>query len=334
LLDAFSKNRLAFDIHSGTFEGDEMPPRLKADLLLLLTSLIWGFAFVAQRIGALELGVYLFNASRFYIGAFLIIGILILSTRGQLSDLKGSIRSLGSGFWRMALVAGGVLFVGSGLQQAGLQYTTAGNAGFITGLYVVIVPFLVRLTGRKVGMMAWVAAAFAVIGLGLLSLGESLFSADELQVNQGDLLELGGAFFWAMHVLIVGLAMQNKTSRSLARAPLLFSAFQFLAAGSLHLAFGLALEAPTLTWSIRSLWALAYVAVFSTAIGYTLQVAGQRHAPETDAALILSLEAVFAALFGYWVLREALLPIQLMGCAIIFGAILLAQIKIRPQSTG
>lgn len=305
----------------------QMTPRLRADLMLFLTAIIWGSAFVAQRIGAVDLGVYLFNATRFFGGAVILIGIVTLSSGSVYSGISAIFTGWGKKFMLTALLAGGVLFIASGLQQAGLQYTTAGNAGFITGLYVVIVPFLVRFTGRGVGWMSWFAAGLAVFGLGLLSVGDSLFSEQGFTINRGDLLELGGAFFWALHVLIVGYAMQHEPARSMHKAPLIFSAIQFLAAGSVHLIAGVAFEVAVLSWSARSIWAVAYVAVLSTALGYTLQVAGQRHAPEVDAALILSLEAVFAALFGYLILAEQLQPVQLAGCAIILGAILLSQIR-------
>lgn len=283
--------------------------RLKADLLLLLTALIWGLAFVAQRVSAVEIGVYFFNASRFVIGAGVIWLLASLAQRQAISV------RLKRNEFLAAAAAGSVLFLGTALQQAGLQYTTAGNAGFITGLYVVIVPILLAgVLRRPVGRVVWLAATVAVLGLLLLSAGATL------GVNRGDLLELAGAFAWAVHVLVVGWVMRWM-------GVLKFSIVQFLWAAGLHLIFGLLFETPLPPWPASSWLPVLYVGIFSTGIGYTLQAAGQRHAPETDAAFLLNLEAVFAALAGYVLLGEVLTPVQLLGCALLLGAVLLAQLR-------
>jgi drug/metabolite transporter (DMT)-like permease len=283
--------------------------RLRADLLLLLTAVIWGLAFVAQRISAGQIGVYFFNAARFVIGAAVLWLITSLALRQPVS-LRLNRQELAA-----AVTAGIVLFLGTALQQAGLQYTTAGNAGFITGLYVVIVPFLLAgVLRRPVSRWVWLAAGVAVLGLLLLSTGATL------GINRGDLLELAGAFAWAVHVLVVGWAMRWMSV-------LRFSIVQFLLAAGLHLAFGLLFETPVAPWPAAAWLPVLYVGIFSTGIGYTLQAAGQRHAPETDAAFLLNLESVFAALGGYLLLGETLTLVQLVGCGLLLAAVLLAQLR-------
>lgn len=293
--------------------------RLRADGLLLLTAVIWGLAFAAQRFAALETGIFLFNAVRFALG-FGALGLFwFLQQRRRLFlEWKNGFKHPRAAL--AVLLSGLVLFLGSSLQQAGLQYTTAANAGFITGLYVVIVPVLLAIVlHRRVGARVWIAAGLAVAGLYLLSTGA------RLGFNRGDLLELAGAFMWSLHVIVVAWAV-----RLMPLVP--FSLGQFAVAGLFNGAASLLWELPVSPWTPPVWLAVFYVGIFSTAIGYTFQAAGQRHAPETDAAFILNLEAVFAALFGYLILGEVLLPMQIVGCALILAAVLFVQISPRRQS--
>jgi drug/metabolite transporter (DMT)-like permease len=202
---------------------------------------------------------------------------------------------------------------GSVLQQAGLHWTTAGNAGFITGLYVIFVPVLMLIIWRqRIGWMIWIAALMAAAGIFLLSAG------GRFELAPGDGLELAGAVLWAGHVVVVGKAMQRMDT-------LPFAIGQCLVAGGLNLVLGLIFDWNTLPGLVPAWWTVAYVGIFSVGIAYTLQAQGQRHAPPTDAALILSLESVFAALFGFLLLKENLRPEQLVGAGLILAAILLSQ---------
>jgi drug/metabolite transporter (DMT)-like permease len=275
--------------------------RLKADLTLLLVAAIWGSAFAAQRMVADHVGPFLFNGSR-----FLLAGVLLLPlVRFRLKLDKKKFIWVGA--------AGALLCGGSVLQQAGLQWTTAGNAGFITGLYVVFVPILLLVVLRqRARWTIWAAALLAAVGMFLLSAG------GKLELAPGDGLELAGAGLWAAHIIVVGRAMQEMET-------LPFAIGQILVAGVLNLALGLGLEWKTLPGLATAWWSVAYVGIFSVAVAYTLQAWAQKHAPPPDAALILSLESVFAALFGYLLLGETLRPEQLLGCGLILGAILLAQ---------
>jgi drug/metabolite transporter (DMT)-like permease len=215
--------------------------------------------------------------------------------------------------WRWVVAAGLLMSAASVLQQAGLRWTTAGNAGFITGLYVVFVPLVLLIFWRqRVRAAVWAAALLAAAGIYLLSAG------GQLRLAPGDGLELAGAVLWGAHIVVVG-----KASRYVEAVP--FSIGQYLVAGGLQLVLGLGLERQPLPGLVAAWGAVAYTGIMSVGVGYTLQAVAQKHAPPTDAALIVSLEAVFAALAGYLWLGEVLRPEQLVGAGLIMGAILLVQ---------
>ena len=294
--------------------------RLQADLALLSVAVIWGSAFVVQRLAAPQVGVFIFNGLRFLLAALALLPLAWFNARRMNGKRAApSAPQPGAGLQRKhlggMLLAGMLLWGAAALQQAGLRYTTAGNAGFITGLYVVLVPLILALAGRaRPSPSAWTAALLAVLGLFLLSTGGSL------QANPGDLLELLGAVFWALHVILIGALVQEVDVLPLAIG-------QYLACALFSLASGLALEADTLP-GLSSAWqAVVYTGLLSVGIGYTLQAFGQRQAPPADAAILLSMEAVFAALFGWWFLGEALNGLQILGCAVMLAGMLLAQVR-------
>jgi drug/metabolite transporter (DMT)-like permease len=211
-------------------------------------------------------------------------------------------------------IAGFVLFVGSAVQQLGLLYTTAGNAGFITSLYVVFVPILLALFWReKFHWMAIAAVVLAVVGAFFLSTGGSF------ELRKGDAVELGGALFWTLHVIVLGKYASQFESMS-------FSLGQLVVCGLLNLGLGIFTE-PMISFNRALLLAIAYTAFFSLGLCYTLQVWAQKHTPPADAALILSLESVFAVLSGWLFLNETLAGIQVLGCILIFSAVLLSQFR-------
>lgn len=277
--------------------------RLKADAGLLLAALIWGTAFVPQRMIGQQGSVHFFNGARFLLAAGLL-WALVLRFRMPRE----------AAFWRLAALAGLFLFAGSALQQAGLQTTTAGNAGFITSLYTIFVPLLLFLFWReRISGVVLAALALALGGAYLLSTGGGAFHP-----RPGDWLEIAGALFWAGHVVLIG----RFASRY---APIAFAVGQFFVTGLLSLAAGLLTEWPFAPDPGLFAFTVLYTGVFSVAIAYTLQVWGQRYAPPTDAALILSLESVFAALSGWLVLGELLNGAQAVGCVLIFGGVMLSQ---------
>ena len=275
--------------------------RLKADLTLFIIAIIWGSAFVAQRVAGQLGSVYLFNAARYILAGLVVLPFVRLKIPMQREQYK------------CMFLAGVLLFVAAALQQAGMQYTTAGNAGFITSLYVVLVPIVLFFGwGEKPYWFATVAVGMAGIGAFLLSTG------GRFEVRAGDALELVGALFWALHVALLGKFAFRFESMS-------FSVGQLLVCGMLNLVLGIFVEQPVFTWSLAS--AAVYTAVFSLGLCYTLQVWAQRHTPPADAALILSLESVFAVVAGWLLLNEILSGIQIFGCMLIFFAVGLSQVK-------
>jgi drug/metabolite transporter (DMT)-like permease len=282
-------------------------PRIKADLMLFTTALIWGSVFAIQRIASQTVGVFPFNATRFFLGALVL--LLVVRFRWKPQGKQ----------WLWIALAGTLLFAASAFQQAGLRSTTAANAGFITGAYVVVIPFILSLFLKKrISWRAWLAAGITAVGIFLLSAGS------EVRLNPGDALELAGTFMWALHVIVVGKAVQKVDV-------LTFAIGQYLVVGTLNVIPALTLESSAISGLSGMWWAVVYSGVLSIAVGFTLQASAQKVAPPTDAAILLSLEAAFAALFGWWWLGETLQPLQWLGCAVILAAILISQI--RPETS-
>jgi drug/metabolite transporter (DMT)-like permease len=283
--------------------------RLKADLTLLLVAFIWGTAFVAQRVAGQMGSVYFFNGVRFLLAALV---VLIFAWNAR--RVSGTSSRLQPGQYKWMAIAGFFLFMGSALQQAGLVYTTAGNAGFITSLYVVLVPILLFLFwGEKFHWLAVLAMGMALAGAFLLSTG------GQFQIQKGDALALAGALFWSIHVLLLGKYASRFEALS-------FSVGQLVVCGVISLVIGFFRE-PGMPINGALFFAIAYTAIFSIGLCYTLQVWGQKHTPPADAALLLSLESVFAVLAGWLLLGERLTGIQVLGCVLIFFAVLLSQLK-------
>jgi drug/metabolite transporter (DMT)-like permease len=294
--------------------------RLRADLTLLIVSVIWGSAFVAQRVAGEQGSVYLFNAARYLLAALVVLPLALRVGRPSKLTSQVADRTYPRGQYKWMFIAGFVLFVASALQQAGMVYTTAGNAGFITSLYVVLVPFALLFGWKeKPHWISVVAVVLAGVGAFLLSTG------GRFQVRAGDALELIGAFFWTLHVIVLGKYASKFEAMS-------FSAGQLIVCGLLNLSVGLLVE-PMMKINGQLIFAIAYTALFSLGLCYTLQIWAQRHTPPADAALILSLESVFAVISGWLILYEKLVSIQIWGCVLIFVAVVLSQFKEWNSST-
>jgi drug/metabolite transporter (DMT)-like permease len=283
--------------------------RLKADLTLLVVSVIWGSAFVAQRVAGQMGSVYLFNGARYLLAALVVLPLALRAKRIENTPSKISVDQ-----YKWMLIAGALLFVGSALQQAGMIHTTAGNAGFITSLYVVLVPFaLFFVWGEKPHWISIAAVGLAGAGAFLLSTG------GRFEVKPGDVLELAGALFWTFHVIVLGKFASKFEALS-------FSVGQLLVCAILNLGVGFFAE-PMMTFNWSLIFAIIYTAIFSVGLCYTLQIWAQRHTPPADAALILSLESVFSVISGWLILNEKLVLIQIFGCILIFVAVVLSQFK-------
>jgi drug/metabolite transporter (DMT)-like permease len=291
--------------------------RLKADLILLVVAIIWGSAFVAQRAGNEQVGPFTFNAARFLVGSLVLLPTLIWRRpHGKQTSASSPASSQKNKPWRSGLLLGLILFGGASLQQLGLVTTTAGKGGFITGLYVVIVPLLLALFWRdRIRWANWAGAGLAVVGLFLLSID----LREAFSIDPGNVWVLLGAFLWAMHVIVVGRLAPG-------RDPLKLAAAQYVVCALLCAATALVLEWGTWDGIVRTTPAILYAGVFSTGLAYTGQVVAQRHAPAADAAIILSMESVFAALSGWLALGETLTAQQMAGCALMFAGMLMAQL--------
>jgi drug/metabolite transporter (DMT)-like permease len=289
--------------------------RLKADLTLLIVSVIWGSAFVAQRVAGQMGSVYLFNGARYLLAALVVLPLAL-----RVKRTANPVQHISRDQYKWMFIAGFLLFLGSALQQAGMVYTTAGNAGFITSLYVVLVPIaLFFVWGEKPHWMSIAAVGLAGVGAFLLSTG------GKFEVRAGDALELVGALFWTFHVIVLGKFASKFEAMS-------FSVGQLFVCAILNLAVGIFAE-PMMTFNWPLMFAIAYTAFFSLGLCYTLQVWAQRHTPPADAALILSLESVFSVISGWLILNEKLVLIQIFGCVLIFVAVVLSQFKEWNSST-
>ncbi len=283
---------------------------LRANLLLLSAAAIWGLAFVAQRVGAQYLGSFSFNGIRFALGSLSLLPLLYFmkgKAGGGTTGAKPA-RVLPAG-----LIAGCVLFSGASLQQIGLVHTTAGKAAFITGLYIVLVPVLGIFLKQRLHASAWLGVAVATVGLYFLSV-----TADFTIVGS-DLVVLAGAFFWSLHILVI-----DHFSRRVDVLKLCL--IQFLTCAALSLAAALLLERITLRGVEQALIPLLYGGIGSVGVAYTLQVLGQKHAKPSHAALVLSMEAVFASLGGWLILHENLGLRGYLGCLLMLAGMLLSQL--------
>ena len=285
---------------------------MRSNLLLLLTAIIWGFAFVAQRAGMEFLGPFTFNTARFAIGSLSLIPLLLINQKRKFEKEKFlplNDRTLLYG----GLAAGSVLFLGATFQQSGLVYTDAGKAGFITGFYVILVPILGLFIKQKTSFLTWVGATIAVVGLYFLSVNESF------NINIGDILVLIGAFFWAIQILVIGFY-----SRKVDAFQLAFS--QFMVCALLSFLAALISETIIIRNILLAYLPILYAGLFSVGIAFTIQVVAQREAHPANAAIIMSLEAVFAVLGGWMILSETISSRGLIGCVLMFIGMILSQL--------
>ncbi|USN99203.1 MAG: DMT family transporter [Phycisphaeraceae bacterium] len=281
------------------------PRALKADAMLLLVALFWGAGFAAQRVAMDSMGPFTFNAARYAIGAVLLVPLLgVVKARGRRFDRRTLV---------VGLLLGVVMAAASGLQQVGLVTTTASRAGFITGLYVILVPALGLLFGQRLFVGHITGAAFAVAGLWLLSghLSGGLV--------RGDVYVLGCAALWAVHVVVVAHVAAKADALALSIA-------QFVVVAVLSSVLAIARETPTLAGVGAGMLPVLYSGVFAIGVAFTFQVLAQRDAPPTHAAVIMSLEAVFGALAGVALLGERLSAAETAGCGLMFAGMLACQL--------
>jgi len=307
-----------------------------SDALLLLTAAIWGFAFVAQRVGMADLGPFAFNAVRYAIGALVLLpliryrrkaggmgtrtmgaqgeggaGISVTPVAARVQASRGSrLRALFP-----FMLAGSVMFIGSSFQQVGLVTTTAGNAAFVTSLYVVIVPLIGSLFGRKTGIKDYLAAIVSVAGLYIITVGGGFSMAP------GDLLVLAGSFFWAFHILVIGRFASTVD-------PVELSAGQFAVCGILSFAASLIFEPHPYDGVFSAAIPLLYGGLFSCGVAFTLQIVAQRTSPPAHASILLAMEGLFGAIGGVLLLGEPATLRLFAGGALMLAAAILSQVPI------
>lgn len=301
---------------------------LIGNIMLLTTSIIWGTAFVAQRVGMDHIEPFTFGASRYILATLALLPIIyFLNSKKRKTEIanKTELTLEQKKEERLAYLKGGaicgcVLFIASSLQQIGLVYTSAGKAGFITALYIVLVPIFGIFLKKKVRGLTWLGVLFATIGLYLLCIKEGF------TYEFGDLIIFIGAFFWTGHILCCDYFTKKSD-------PVKLSCVQFFVTFVFSVIAAFLFESPTWAGIVECTIPIVYCGVFSAGIGYTLQMVAQKDTDPTIASLILSLEAVFGALGGYFLLSEILTIRELIGCAIMFAAIIIAQLPSKETET-
>lgn len=297
-----------------------MSKKLRGSIMLLMTAMIWGLAFVAQSDGMNYVGPFTYNASRTLLGGVVLIPVIALfrlipqknkADTPKNAPLKTTITG--------GIVCGTVFFVASTLQQIGITMTTAGKAGFVTALYIVIVPIIGVIVYHKTTLKIWICCVIAIAGFYFLCITE------DFGVSTGDLLVLACAFFFAVHIMVIDRFNAKNTDGTL------MSCIQFFTAGIMMLVCMFIFEQPDIDAVFAAWLPILYGGVMSCGIAYTLQILGQRHTEPTVATLIMSLESVFAALSGWLLLGESLSIKELCGCALVFIAVVLAQIDIKKR---
>ena len=294
--------------------------QVRANLLLLLTAMIWGVAFVAQSVSMDYVGPFTFLCSRSILGGVVLLPVIAVMGKGK----KKKETRPGN---RNILLLGGIccgvmLFIGSALQQIGIQYTTAGKAGFITAMYMVLVPICGLFFGRKPGGKTWAAVVVALVGMYLLC----LYGSGIQNLSKGDLLEMLCALGFTGHILVVDHFSPKVDGVKM-------SCIQFFVCGILAGIFMLILEAPSWENIYAAAVPILYAGILSSGAGYTLQIVAQKDTQPTVASLLMSLESVFSLIFGWILLKEAMSGVELLGCVLMFAAIIWVQLPEKQKKT-
>ena len=279
--------------------------------MLFMAALIWGFAFAFQSQGMDYMGPMTFNGTRYFIGAAVLVPVIFLLRRPgkkkALSKQDVKVTVLGG------VVCGLCLFGASSLQQFGIQYTSVGKAGFLTTLYIILVPIIGIFFKKKVSVVVWIGAILSVIGMYLLCVSETM------SLNKGDILAFCCAIIFAFHIMAVDY-FAPKTNG------VVLSCIQFLTSGTCAMIVAFIFEKPTMTEIVNGIIPLLYVGVMSSGVAYTLQVLGQKNADPTIASLIMSLESAVSVLGGWLILHQKLTVKELLGCLLMFIAVIGVQL--------
>ena len=298
--------------------------QMKNSLLLLLTAFIWGVAFVAQSVGGEAVGCFTFNGVRSLIGAAVLIPVIYFLDAQKKKEL-GEEKFLEQKGDKKTLLLGGIccgvmLCIASNFQQFGISFTTVGKAGFITAMYILIVPILGLFMKKRVGAKVWLGVVLATVGLYMLCMTSESFS-----LSKGDFLVLICAGFFSLHILIIDYFSPKVDGVRM-------SCIQFFVCGVISTAIAFVFENPSFSAILSGWLPILYAGVLSCGVAYTLQIVGQKNMDPTVASLILSLESVFSVLAGWVILHQTLSVRELFGCVLMFLAIILAQLPEKGNS--
>jgi len=292
-----------------------MKKQIKCSMLLLLATVIWGSAFVSQSVGMDHIGPFTFQAVRCAVAFVGLIPVILIADRFK-NDQKSFIKRWADlRLWKAGLLCGIPLFLACNLQQVGLVDTDAGKSGFLTAMYIVIVPLIGIFLKRKATIMVPISVALAVVGLYFLS------CVGVTQVNTGDLLTIGCAVMFAVQITFVDIFAQDADALRL-------NAIQALVCAVLSACVMLFTETPTWSGIYSCTLPLLHTGLLSMGLAYYLQIIGQKHLDTTPASLIMSLESVFAAVFGVLILHETMTGWEILGCVLVFAAVILSQIPV------
>ena len=305
-----------------------MKGQAKGSFFLLITAMVWGTGFIGQKLGMDIMAPMAFNGVRQLIASIAMLPLSYFSWQSERASfeasgtplLKGQRRVRRVRLIRGGLICGFILTLGTNFQQYGLQLLSAGKSGFITSIYIILVPILGIFAGNKIKKALWGCVVLALVGFAMLSLRLE----GGLSVGMGDILTLISAFFFALHIIVA----DRQVTRSNA---ILLSNIQLGVCGILTLILSAIFELPRYGFHGFATVALLYCGLVPTAVGYTFQMLGQKSTDPTVASLLMSLEAVFASLFGVLLLHERMSLLEWSGCAVIFGATLLSQLVTRER---
>lgn len=284
---------------------------LLSNCMLLMAAAIWGFAFVAQRVGIGYVGSFTLNGVRFALGSISLIPLIVFFNRKQKGEKKAANKTIKAAL-PAGIIAGSVLFSAASLQQIGLYDTSVGKAAFITGLYIALVPIFGIFLKHKVNLFTWLGVIFSVTGLYFLTVNGGF------SITRGDLLEIAGAFFWAIHILLIDYFVEKVDALKL-------SFVQFVTCSVISMIIAVCIEKITIAGLYQALIPILYTGICSVGGGYTLQVLGQKNSKPSHAAIILSFETVFASIGGALILHESLSLKGYFGCALMMAGMILSQ---------
>ena len=298
-----------------------MKQQIKSSLILLLTATIWGVAFVAQSVGMEYIGPFTFNAIRCVLGGLVLIPVILVLKKKKETGAENQEKEDKKTLWAGGIACGVILCIASNLQQFGIMEASVGKSGFFTALYIVMIPVIGIFIGKRPGIKLWFCVALAVVGMYLLCMKDGSFT-----IERADIMLLLCALAFSFHILVVDYFSPKVDGVKM-------SCIQFFVCGVLSAVGMLFTETPDIS-NIQAAWLpLLYAGLLSCGVGYTLQIVGHKGINPVIASLIMSLESVISALAGWVILGQVLSPKEILGCVLMFVAIIITQIPIGNKKT-